>query len=178
MRHRSPRLLAAALLGIAFNAQAHITLETRSAEAGSFYKAVFKVGHGCDGASIREIIVNIPDGVIGVKPMPKAGWMLDIEKAALATPVTSHGKTISEAPSVIRWSAGNLPDAHYDEFVLVARLPEQAGKLYWKVSQVCTQGRIDWAEVPVPGQRAGDSATPAAVLEVTAKPAAPGDHKH
>lgn len=169
---------ALAALLLPFGAAAHVTLETRSAEAGSYYKAVFKVGHGCDGSPVRELIVHIPEGVVGVKPMPKAGWNLEIQTTPLAQPYQSHGKRIEAAPSSVRWSGGNLPDAFYDEFVLVGRLPEQAGKLYWKVSQICDQGRIDWAEIPEPGKRPADYTAPAAVLDVTAKPGGEAAHKH
>lgn len=155
---------------------AHVTLEQKSAEAGSYYKAVFKVGHGCDGASIRELIVHIPEGVLAAKPMPKAGWQLDLEKTALAQPYSSHGKPVTETTSRVRWSGGELPDAFYDEFVVVARLPERSGPLYWRVTQICSTGRIDWADIPVAGQKRPDF--PAAVLELLPKAPVVDTHKH
>ena len=54
-------------------AAAHVTLENREATIGSSYKAVFVVPHGCAGSATVRIAVQIPDGVIAVKPMPKAG---------------------------------------------------------------------------------------------------------
>ena len=166
------------LIGLALpNAQAHIVLETRQAEAGSYYKAVFRVGHGCDGSAIKEITVRIPEGVQGAKPMPKADWQLTVEKAVLAQPYRSHGKTVSEDIALVRWTGGPLPDAWYDEFVLFAKLPEQAGKLYWKVSQVCETGRIDWVDVPTESGKLTDSKTPAALLEIVPIPGA-NLHQH
>ena len=58
-------LAAASLAGAA---QAHITLEQPSAEAGSTYKAVFRVGHGCDGSPTRAITVHLPPGVLHGHP--------------------------------------------------------------------------------------------------------------
>ena len=55
-------------------AAAHVTLEHREATIGSSYKAVFVVPHGCAGSATVKVRVQIPDGVIAVKPMPKAGW--------------------------------------------------------------------------------------------------------
>ena len=55
----------------ASSASAHITLENREATVGTFYKAVFAVPHGCAGSATVKIRVQIPEGVIGVKPMPK-----------------------------------------------------------------------------------------------------------
>ena len=57
-------------------AGAHITLETREAPVGAGYKAVLRVPHGCEGTATTSVRVRIPDGVIGVKPMPKPGWTL------------------------------------------------------------------------------------------------------
>jgi uncharacterized protein YcnI len=161
---------------LAWPAHAHITLEQKQAEAGSYYKATFKVGHGCEGSAIKQIVVTIPNGVMGAKPMPKAGWQIEIEKNKLAQPYLSHGKKIEETVSVVRWTGGPLPDAYYDEFVLSVRLPEQVGPLYWSVSQICEQGRIDWIEVPVPGKKRSDYAAPAPVLEILPKPAVKQDH--
>lgn len=174
------RYVRAALLPLVFalagDAYAHVTLESRSAEAGSTYKAVFKVGHGCAGSPVRQIVVDIPDGVQGAKPMPKAGWQIEIEQTRLDRPYTSHGKSVAEDVTQVRWMGGPLPDAYYDEFVLVAKLPERVGMLYWKVSQVCEQGRIDWAELPAAGSKLSDYRAPAAALEVVPKTGA--EHSH
>lgn len=159
---------------------AHVTLEYQVANAGSSYKATFRVGHGCGTAPTREIAVGLPPGVEAAKPMPKPGWTLAIEREKLAEPRTDHGRTITDEVRRIRWTANTpadaLPGNFYDEFVLQARLPEQAGMLYWPVEQVCTEGRVDWAEVPAPGQSLHDLKTPAAALELM--PASGGAHQH
>jgi periplasmic copper chaperone A len=168
-------LLSIALLAAA-SAQAHVTLETPQAAAGSYYKAVFRVGHGCAGSPVTQVIVHIPPGVQGAKPMVKPGWRIDIERAKLDPPYTSHGRAITEDVSQIRFTGGPLPDAHYDEFALNVKLPEQAGPMHWKVSQVCEQGRIDWAELPQAGQSLHDLKAPAALLDIV--PAAHAGHAH
>jgi uncharacterized protein YcnI len=172
---RRSAVVSIALL-VAASAQAHVTLETPRAAAGSYYKAVFRVGHGCAGSPVTQLIVNIPPGVQGAKPMVKPGWRIDIERAQLATPVTSHGVTVTEDVSVIRFTGGPLPDTHYDEFALSVKLPDAAGPLYWKVSQVCEQGRVDWIELPQAGQSLHDLKAPAALLEVV--PAEHAGHAH
>ena len=163
-----------------FNAaNAHVTLEYQVANAGSGYKATFRVGHGCGESPTREIAVTLPSGVKSAKPMPKAGWTIAIEREALAAPRTDHGKRVTDEVRRIRWTANTpadaLPNAHYDEFVLQARLPAQAGVLYWPVAQVCEQGRVDWAELPGADRKPGDLKFPAPVLELM--PAA-GGHAH
>jgi uncharacterized protein YcnI len=178
MKHL-PITVACALVVWAAPATAHITLEHPTAHAGSYYKANFKVGHGCGESPIRQVVVHIPAGVQGAKPMRKPGWDLLIERASLAAPYRDHGRLVTEDVVRISWTAktaaDELSNAHYDEFALHAKLPEQAGPLYWSVSQVCARGRIDWSEVPAPGQSLRQLKSPAALLDLL--PAA-GAHAH
>lgn len=174
-------LALAALALAACGAQAHVVLEYQVAPAGRSYKATFKVGHGCGNSPTRQIAVDIPAGVRGAKPMPKPGWALDVQRARLATPYTSHGRTVTEDVVRITWTAktkdDDLPNAYYDEFSLVGQLPEAPGTLYWPVTQVCEEGRNDWTEVPRPGQKASDLKAPAPLLEIMPGADAPG-HNH
>src|SRR6202035_238763 len=73
-------LLTTVAVLAASSASAHITLETRQATIGSSYKAVFAVPHGCAGSATVKIRVQIPEGVIAVKPMPKPGWNVETIK--------------------------------------------------------------------------------------------------
>jgi len=144
---KTPTLLALLLAG---SAQAHITLEQPEAPAGSSYKAVFKVGHGCDGAATKEIVVALPEGLRAAKPMPKPGWTLTTRRRPLKTPYDSHGRPVTDELAEVRWTADGeaLPDAWYDEFVLRATLPAEPGELAFAVRQVCTRGEWNWAELP------------------------------
>jgi hypothetical protein len=69
-------LLALAMLSSA--AQAHVTLDTTTGIAGSYQKLAFRVGHGCDGKATTGLAITLPEGAIAAKPMPKAGWKIDI----------------------------------------------------------------------------------------------------
>ena len=165
---------------VSLPAAAHVTLEYQVANAGSYYKGTFKVGHGCGSAPVKQIVVTIPAGVQGAKPMPKAGWSLELTREKLAKPQLDHGKTILEDVSRISWtaktSADYLQNDWYDEFVLQAKLPATAGMLYWPVSQICDGVRVDWNEVPKPGQKLSDLKSPAAALELM--PTGGGEHNH
>ncbi len=143
---------------------AHITLEQNAAPVGSFYKAVFRVPHGCDGSATTKLTVQIPEGVISVKPMVKPGWTLEVKRGAYAKPYSFlHGAKFTEGPKEIIWSGGNLPDAYYDEFVLstfiAGELPS-GGKLYFPVVQECEKGEHRWVEIPSgkAGEKPGDPA--------------------
>jgi uncharacterized protein YcnI len=167
------------LLALAGAAQAHITLETPEAEAGRPYKAVLRVGHGCEGSATKQIVVTLPDGLHGAKPMPKAGWTLTTMRKPLASPDEGHGKAIVDELAEVRWTANTeadqLQDAWYDEFTVRATLPAEPGELWFKVRQVCVQGESNWAEIPAPGKPA---TAPAARLKlVPARPAA-SEHAH
>jgi uncharacterized protein YcnI len=164
-------LPAALVLAFATGAaSAHVTLETGEATAGSAYKAVFRVPHGCDGSATVKITVKIPEGVIAVKPMPHAGWTIDTVKGKYAKAYDYYGSKLDEGVTEVTWSGGNLPDAYYDEFVLrgmlAADLP--AGPIYFPVVQECEKGVDRWIEIPEEGKP--EPETPAPGLKVLPKP--------
>lgn len=167
-----------ALLTAAQAGFSHVVLEDQAALAGSSYKAVLRVGHGCAGAPTTAIRVLLPAGFQGAKPMPKAGWTLSTRSEPLPQPYTSHGKTVSEDVVEISWTATAkehwLPDAWYDEFVLRGTLPASAGPLWFKVLQSCEPGRLDWVEVPAQGTSTKGLKAPAVLLEVI--PSGPASH--
>lgn len=160
----------------ALPAFSHIVLDSKTAPAGSTYKAVFQVGHGCQGSATTGLSVQIPAGFQGAKPYPKAGWTLATQLGQLAKPYDSHGKPVSEDVSVASWTAVSkeaaLQDAHFDEFMLRGKLPETAGPLWFKVLQTCENGSNDWSEIPATGTSLKTMKTPAVLLEVTGPEAA------
>jgi uncharacterized protein YcnI len=146
-------LLAAAGALFATTAFAHVTLETGEAKVGSAYKAVFRVPHGCEGSATVKLRVQVPDGYIGVKPMPKPGWKLDIVQGKYDKTYTLYGTPVSEGVREIDWS-GNLPDEYYDEFVMRGVLADSlpVGEvLYFPIVQECEKGVTRWIEKPAKG---------------------------
>jgi uncharacterized protein YcnI len=168
------RLVAttAALLVLgAGSAFAHITLETTEAKAGSAYKAIFRVPHGCEGSATVKITVKIPEGMIAVKPMPHAGWTIDIVKGKYAKAYDYYGSKLEEGVTQVTWSGGNLPDDYYDEFVLRGQLAADlpASMLYFPVVQECEKGTDRWIEIPPAGASADDVEMPAPGVKITAQ---------
>jgi hypothetical protein len=149
----------------------HIVLENKSAAAGSAYKAVFQVGHGCGGAATTGLSVQIPAGFQGAKPYAKAGWTVSTKLGKLTKPYDSNGKQVTEDVTLVSWTAARkdaaLQDGNLDEFMLRGKLPETAGPMWFKVLQTCESGSIDWSEVPASGTSAKGLKSPAALLEVT-----------
>ena len=81
------------------------------------------------------------------------------------------------------WRGGLLIDAHYDEFVMMVKLPAQAGKQWIPVVQTCEKGVNEWTQIPAEGKTRKDLKSLAAELEITAGVAAALDvkeieHKH
>jgi uncharacterized protein YcnI len=163
-------LAAAALLAISSAGSAHVTLERQEAPIKSTYKAVLRVPHGCEGTPTLKVRVQIPDGMIAVKPMPKPGWTLETVKAAYRQPVDYYGETLSEGVREIMWS-GRLLDEHYDEFVFRGYLGDNlklGTMLYFPVVQECEGGKVDrWIEIPAEGKSADDYKYPAPGLKLT-----------
>jgi len=167
-------LIAIAIL-TASSAGAHISLEDKQATIGAPYEAVFAVPHGCSGSATIKFRVQIPEGVIAVKPMPKAGWNLEAIEGKYAGGYDYHGKKLSEGVREVVWSGGKLPDRNYDEFVISTYLTDGLKPnttLYFPVVQECEQGVSRWIDIPAEGSAAHghDSKSPAPGVKLMPKP--------
>lgn len=151
---------------LASPATAHVVLEEPMANAGTYYKAVFRVPHGCDGSPTTAISVRIPEGAISVKPQPKTGWTVKTETAPYAQTYEIHGKPVSEGVVRVTWEGGSLPDDMFDEFALMMKLPDdkEAMMLFFPVEQTCEKGAVSWDELPAPGVDPHSLAHPAPSL--------------
>ncbi|WP_407122547.1 YcnI family protein [Bradyrhizobium sp. STM 3561] len=172
MSKRSCLILAATLA--ASPAAAHVTLETKQAAVGSYYKAVFAVPHGCAGSPTVKLRVQIPEGVIAVKPMPKAGWTVDVLEGKYASEYDFHGSKLSSGVKEVTWSGGKLPDRYYDEFVMQTMLTDVLKPntiLYFPVVQECESGISRWIEIPAEGApHSHESKSPAPGVKLMPKP--------
>lgn len=150
-------------LSFSASAQAHATLEQQEAAAGSSYKAVLRVPHGCEGEATLKVRVQIPEGFINVKPQPKAGWKLETVRGAYEESYDYYGTALSEGVREIVWT-GELLDEHYDEFVFRGTLDKSLPTdkmLYIPAVQECATGTERWIEIPAEGQDPHDLEGPA-----------------
>lgn len=173
MNIASAALLAAAL---GTSAQAHASLEQQEAAPGSFYKGVMRIGHGCSGEATLKLRIAIPEGVISVKPMPKAGWTLETVSGDYANSYDYYGKTLTSGVKEIIWT-GELQDAFYDEFTFRAKLDgslEPEKMLFFPTVQECASGENSWSEIPAEGQDPHELKHPAPGLHLTV----PAAHTH
>ena len=155
-------------LGLAQPAFAHVGLEKPETERGRSYKAVLKVPHGCDGQATHTVRVEIPEGFIGVKPMPKAGWTVKTVRGAYAQTYGYYHGPLKEGVRQLEWSGGSLPDDFYDEFVAAGFIARELTDpvLYFKVVQVCDKGELAWVDIPSAGVDPHDLKAPAARLKI------------
>jgi periplasmic copper chaperone A len=162
-------LAATALVSLAGPALAHTTLEAQQAPIGSTYRAVLRVGHGCEGAPTLKLRVRIPEGVINVKQMPKPGWEMQTIKAAYEKKYDYDGTAVIEGVREIVWT-GKLLDKHYDEFVFRAYLTDSLRPdtmLHFPTVQECGGGKVDrWIEIPSEGKSVDDHQYPAPGLKL------------
>lgn len=177
MRHLVLQFAAAAALTAASvaSASAHATLETAAAGPGG-YKAVVRIPHGCDGQPTHTVRVEVPEGYIGVKPMPKAGWSLAVETGDYENAYRLHGQEVSSGAKAVIWSGGALEDGHYDEFVLSGTLSgvDAGDTLFFATTQLCADGKVVWDERPAHGQDPHSLDRPAPSLTIVS--AGGGDH--
>ena len=165
-------ILMAALAGSP--AAAHVYLEGKQATVGTSYKAVFAVPHGCSGSPTVKIRVQIPEGVIAVKPMPKAGWNVDVVEGQYASAYDYHGNKLTSGVREVVWSGGKLPDHNYDEFVVSSFLTDSLKPntmLYFPVVQECEKGVSRWIEIPAEGTgHSHEDKSPAPGVKLLPKP--------
>lgn len=140
----------AAASSFAFPAFAHITVRPDSGDAGSYFQTAFTVPHGCgDSAATIAIRVQIPDGIYSVKPQFKPGWTVSTKNRKLNPPVKAHhGPDLTETVSEVEWRGGPLPDALFDSFGLIVKLPGDAQTLSFPVTQECDKGSAQWTDKP------------------------------
>jgi periplasmic copper chaperone A len=167
--------LATLCASIAFEpvaALAHATLEKPEAVVGGSYKAVMRIPHGCGGLATLKVRIRIPDGFVGVKPMPKAGWKLETVVGKYdKTYQLLHGK-LTEGVREISWT-GNLPNEWYDEFVFVGTVADglTPGSIMWfPTVQECEGAAERWIEIPENGQTPHELKSPAPGLKLLPKP--------
>src|SRR4029078_11581707 len=137
-------------------ALAHVTLEQQQEPVGTPYKIVLALPQGSANSETVGLTVQIPEGVIAIKPMVKPGWQIATTRGAYSRSYSFfHGAKFTEGVKEVTWSGGKLPDAFSDEFVLSAftagELPP-GEMLYFPVVQQCEEGEHRWVEIPGAGK--------------------------
>lgn len=180
MHKRIMQLAAVAALSAACAAPAfaHAVVSPRSVAPG-YARVTVSIGHGCEGSPTKSVRVEIPEGYVAAKPMPKPGWTIEIERGDYAKPYAMHGKEIKAGPTAITWT-GDLPDAYFDEFSLNGMFAgvEAGQKLYFNTTQTCEDGSMAWAEMAEDGEDPHALAFPAPFVTIAAAEGGMEGHDH
>lgn len=174
---RTFKLLALAGLVTGVNlAYAHVVAEPQDVTADSYQKLSFRITHGCEGSPTRAVTIYIPEALHGAKPMPKAGWNIQMDIQPLAQPYEAHGKLIKQEVRAVTWTGGPLPNEYFDEFAIQVRIGKQTGQIAIPVTQLCESGRLDWNEMATPEKPRDMLEAPVPTINV--HPAAAGMEHH
>ncbi|WP_326598131.1 YcnI family copper-binding membrane protein [Streptomyces sp. NBC_01803] len=157
-------------------ASAHVSVDPDEAEQGGYSTVNIKVPNERDNAStIRlEVHLDLDHPLASVQPQPVPGWEVEVETAELDEPVELHGSEITEAPSVITWTGGEIEPGQFQQFpISVGPLPEDVDQVLFKAVQTYDNDEVvRWIEEPVEGE--AEPEHPAAVLALA--PADGDDH--
>ncbi|WP_049567501.1 YcnI family protein [Streptomyces sp. SBT349] len=159
---------AAAALALAAPAQAHVTVDPDEAEQGGYTTLNVRVPNESDTASTVsvEMHLDMENPLASVRPQAVPGWEVEVETAELETPIENHGNQITEAPSVIRWTGGEIEPGMFQQFPLsVGPLPETTEHLVLRTIQTYDDGEVArWIEPPA--EDGSEPEDPAPVLHL------------
>jgi uncharacterized protein YcnI len=150
-------------------AQAHVTVNPRSATANSFGRLDVRVPNERDETSTKTVVVAFPEGFYSVSYKRVWGWTAKVTMKKLATPVKSEDGDITERVSKITWRAASkanwIAPHSFEEFGLSTRIPNVPGKtLTFPSTQTYSDGEVvKWNGAP-------GSDTPAPTVNVVAAP--------
>jgi uncharacterized protein YcnI len=113
-------------------AEAHVTLNPRTAAANSFARLDVRVPNERDEASTKTVVVTFPAGFYSVSVKRIWGWKATIRMEKLATPIPSEDGDITEQVAKVTWRAnsraGWIAPNMFEEFGLSMRIPNTPGR--------------------------------------------------
>ncbi len=159
-------------------AGAHVTITPTAIPGGDDGTVTFNVPNEEDGASTVKLEVSLPMdhpvADVNVKPVP--GWTATTQETKLATPITSDAGQVTQAVSLITWTAAagqGIKPGEFQQFeVAMGPLPE-TGTMVFKAVQTYSNGDVvHWIDPPA-ANGAAEPDHPAPVLTLTKDDAAP-----
>ena len=140
-------IVAAAVLGWAAPAFAHVSVSPDEATAGSFTTLTFKVPNESADTTTTEVEVSFPSdpAIADASVQPVPGWTIDVQKTQLETPVTTdEGTTLDERVESITWTAegDGLQAGEFQTFLVSVGLPDEPGALSFPALQTYSDGEV------------------------------------
>lgn len=146
---RANLLSVLALLAAAGTAQAHVTVQPRDAAAKSSPQLTIRVPNEKD-VPAESVRVEFPPELQVLRLKPLAGWTTEVERDA-------NGKI-----AAVTYKGSTIGREEYQEFSLIARMPEVAGPIRIKAYQNYVGGlKVAWVNDAEPQPAPTLTVTPA-----------------
>ncbi|HEU5026300.1 MAG TPA: YcnI family protein [Spirillospora sp.] len=159
------------VIALATAASAHVTVNPKTAEQGSYAKVSFRVPNEEDHADTTRLVVNLPAdhpvASVSVRPVP--GWTAKVVESALPKPIKTEGGELTKAVTQITWSGGRIAPGQFQEFdVSLGPLPTDTDTMMFKADQTYSDGQVvKWEQDP--GDGSSEPEHPAPTLRLTPK---------
>jgi len=150
-------------------AQAHVTLQPNTAQAGGYTRLDVRVPNERDDAATTKVDVQLPPGFISASYEPVPGWDVKVAMGKADEPIDAgEGLESDTQVSRITWTGdgkqGKIGPGEFQDFGLSLKMPDAAAgeKLTFKALQTYEDGQVvRWI-----GPEDGDE--PAPVVTLTA----------
>lgn len=165
---------------LATPAAAHVTVNPAEATQGGYARLAFRVPTESDTLSTVKLEVQLPSDhpITSVRTAPVPGWTVDVQRRTLEKPIESHGGQITEAVSVITWTAAAeaaIRPGQFQEFpVSLGPLPEVDVLVFKALQTYSDNSVVRWIDEPAADGVAPER--PAPTLKLAAKGAAADAH--
>jgi uncharacterized protein YcnI len=141
--------VAAALLLAPAAAQAHVTLQPNTAQAGGYTRLDVRVPNERDDAATTKVDVQLPPGFISASYEPVPGWDVKVTTGKAEQPIDAgEGLKSDMQVSQITWTGddkqGKIAAGEFQDFGLSLKMPDgKAGdKLTFKALQTYDDGQV------------------------------------
>jgi periplasmic copper chaperone A len=147
-------------------AQAHVTLQPKTAAAGAYVVEAVRVPNETDDATTTKVAVQFPDGFGDVSYQAVDGWSVKVVKGKLAKPIETDDGQVTEGVKTVTWTADEKSDGiapgQFRDFPISIQVPGKAGDtLTFKALQTYSDGEVvRWIGAP-------DADKPAPTVSVT-----------
>jgi uncharacterized protein YcnI len=156
-------LVAATGFLVSLAAQAHIEVASGPATSNATNEVVFGVGHGCSGNDTYKVVIDIPAGVTGVRPM-RSDFAIPTVQQDQAGNVTSVSWQKPDTDAL-------ASDILFYKLTIRFKTPDQPlSTVYFVAHQTCRAANgdlsvVEWHDTPTtpPDQQTGE---PAAALKL------------
>jgi uncharacterized protein YcnI len=165
---------AAAALAAPAAASAHVTVNPRTAEPGSFSIMTVRVPNERDDKGTVKVDLRLPDGFYFLSYKKVPGWKVKLTKETLNPPVQLDGFAVDQQVRRVVWKGdprkgGIIRPDQFEEFPLSVRVPDgnPGDQLVFGAIQTYKGGeKVSWTGAP-------DGETPAPRVTLTAPAGAP-----